>query len=212
MGYWLLMGWYRTKRLTHCGHFLIYCESPSEFQSFLIHPPELSRKHQQKHLIANQEKVGEKWSWILQKLSRVMGPTALFLLRRKSYYRLLSLLKINRPRPVLNPWTLSPVASNITIRPPMSTCKGLLTSHRNVCNHLEGYKASRPVSPHSAWFTLCLKQNVTSSFCNIIMLIHCKRKGRTFHKKYCKNVCYLSRICRKLCDPHSDLSPCYLPF
>jgi hypothetical protein len=31
--YWLLvavMGWYRTKRLTHCGHFLIYYASISE--------------------------------------------------------------------------------------------------------------------------------------------------------------------------------------
>jgi hypothetical protein len=42
----------------HCGHFLIYCASPSEFQSFLIHSPELSGKYRQRHLAA---KKGETW-------------------------------------------------------------------------------------------------------------------------------------------------------
>jgi len=26
-----IVGWYRTKRPMHCGQFLIYCASPSEF-------------------------------------------------------------------------------------------------------------------------------------------------------------------------------------
>jgi len=37
---------------------LIYCASPSEFLSFLIHPPELSGNYQQRHLVAKQ---GETW-------------------------------------------------------------------------------------------------------------------------------------------------------
>jgi hypothetical protein len=34
--------------------------SSSEFQSFLIHPPELSNSNQQTHLVAKQEKNVEK--------------------------------------------------------------------------------------------------------------------------------------------------------
>jgi hypothetical protein len=33
----------------------------SEFWSFLIHSPELYGSNQQKHLVAKQEKLGEKW-------------------------------------------------------------------------------------------------------------------------------------------------------
>jgi hypothetical protein len=33
----------------------------------LIYPPELSGKYQQRHLVANQEELGEKWQCILQK-------------------------------------------------------------------------------------------------------------------------------------------------
>jgi hypothetical protein len=51
-------GWYHAKRAMQCGHFLICCASTSEFSSFLIHPPELSGKHQQRNLVAKQ---GETW-------------------------------------------------------------------------------------------------------------------------------------------------------
>jgi hypothetical protein len=34
---------------------------PYEFYSFLIHPPELSGKYQQRYLVAYQVKLGEKW-------------------------------------------------------------------------------------------------------------------------------------------------------
>jgi hypothetical protein len=34
--------------------FMMYCASPSEFLSFLVHPPELSGKYQQRHLVAKQ--------------------------------------------------------------------------------------------------------------------------------------------------------------
>jgi hypothetical protein len=51
-------GWYHTNRSMHCGHFLIYCASPSEFRSFLIHPPGLYEKYQQRQLVAKQ---GEIW-------------------------------------------------------------------------------------------------------------------------------------------------------
>jgi hypothetical protein len=37
--------------------FLIYCESPSEFQSFPIHPPELSGNYEQRYLLVKQELV-----------------------------------------------------------------------------------------------------------------------------------------------------------
>jgi hypothetical protein len=40
--------------------FLIYCASSFEFQSFLIHPPELSGRNHQKCIVAKQEKLGEK--------------------------------------------------------------------------------------------------------------------------------------------------------
>jgi hypothetical protein len=49
---------YRTKRPRHRSHFLIYCASPSEILSFMTHPPELSGKYEQKHLVAKQ---GETW-------------------------------------------------------------------------------------------------------------------------------------------------------
>jgi hypothetical protein len=38
--------WYRTMRHMHCGYFLIDYESPSEFQAFPIHPPDLSDKYE----------------------------------------------------------------------------------------------------------------------------------------------------------------------
>jgi hypothetical protein len=37
--------------------FLIFCACPSEFESFLINSPELSGNYQQRHLVANQEKL-----------------------------------------------------------------------------------------------------------------------------------------------------------
>jgi hypothetical protein len=39
---------------------LMYCASPSAFLSFLVHPPEFCASNQQRHLVANQEKLGEK--------------------------------------------------------------------------------------------------------------------------------------------------------
>jgi hypothetical protein len=37
----------------HYHHFLIYCSTPSDL-SFLIHPPELSGKYQQRHLVVER--------------------------------------------------------------------------------------------------------------------------------------------------------------
>jgi hypothetical protein len=51
-------GWYRLKRPIHRGNFLIYCASASEFKSCLIHPLDLSRKYQERHLVAKLE---ETW-------------------------------------------------------------------------------------------------------------------------------------------------------
>jgi hypothetical protein len=39
---------------------LVFCV-PSNFQPFLIRPPELSDNYQYRHLVVNQEKRGEKW-------------------------------------------------------------------------------------------------------------------------------------------------------
>jgi hypothetical protein len=53
------MGWVNKVTLAPCP-FLIYHASPSDFQLFLIHPPELSGNYKQRHLVAKQEKLGEK--------------------------------------------------------------------------------------------------------------------------------------------------------
>jgi hypothetical protein len=49
-----------------------------------------------------------------------MGPAALLPLRRKPCYGIRQSLKIHRPRPGLNPRTLDPVASTVTV-PPRTT-------------------------------------------------------------------------------------------
>jgi hypothetical protein len=53
-----------------------------------------------------------------------MGPTALLPLRRMLCYGFLSPLKINHPRPGLNPRTLGPLASTITTRLLRQTSNG----------------------------------------------------------------------------------------
>jgi hypothetical protein len=58
-------GWYRTKCPMHCGLFLMYYASSSEFYLFVIHPPELSGKYQQRYLIAKQERLSEECPLIL---------------------------------------------------------------------------------------------------------------------------------------------------
>jgi hypothetical protein len=101
-------GWYPTKRLMHCGHLLICCASPSWVQSFLIHPPDLSGKYQQRHLVVKQ---GETWRVMSANLA---GEVCLsyragifkilrhgaddFTFRRKSCDGFLSPLKIHHPR------------------------------------------------------------------------------------------------------------------
>jgi hypothetical protein len=56
--------WYCPKCPTHYYHFLIYCLSPSELQSFLIHPPVPFVKYQQTPS-SKWGELGEKWRWIL---------------------------------------------------------------------------------------------------------------------------------------------------
>jgi hypothetical protein len=41
--------------------FMIYCASMSEFESFVIHPPDVFGIYQQGHVVTNQKKLGEKW-------------------------------------------------------------------------------------------------------------------------------------------------------
>jgi hypothetical protein len=98
----------------------------------VIHPQELSAKHQQWHLVSNEVKLDKKWRWILptnylfhipqgsstcRKILRhcTDGFTSP---RRKSCYGFLSSLKIDRLRLGMNPRTLAPMASTITTRPP----------------------------------------------------------------------------------------------
>jgi hypothetical protein len=58
------MGW--AYRATH-GPWpvAIYCASPSDFKSFLVCPPEISRKYQQRHLVAKQATSStlDTWEW-----------------------------------------------------------------------------------------------------------------------------------------------------
>jgi hypothetical protein len=56
-----IMGWAHKATLAS-RPFLIYCASPSDFWSFLIRTPELFGNYQQRYLLAEQEKFGEKWS------------------------------------------------------------------------------------------------------------------------------------------------------
>jgi hypothetical protein len=86
--------------------FVMKCASSSVLQSFLIHPPQLSGNYQHRHLVANQEKLGEKWPlnftykvslFIIVGLFYMpkndMGPTALLPHLRKSCYGFLSPLR-----------------------------------------------------------------------------------------------------------------------
>jgi hypothetical protein len=125
-------GWYRTRLPKHCDHFWSILSSPSDLWSFLILPPELSSNHQKRHVAAEEEKLGQKWPWILpmkylfhtrRVLYHVvkpydMGPTSLLPIRMKACYGFLSPLKIHPPWPCLNSWTLGIIASMLTTRPP----------------------------------------------------------------------------------------------
>jgi hypothetical protein len=64
MYYWLLATvtrCYRTKLPMHCGHFMMYCASPSEFTPSQIHQSEFADNYQQTHLVAKQT---ETWRGI----------------------------------------------------------------------------------------------------------------------------------------------------
>jgi hypothetical protein len=126
-------GWYRAKPPMHCAHFLIYCVSPSEFYSFLIHPPELSGKSRQTHLVAKQREIWREWSVNSADevcLSCFAGLTCCKILRhgaggftsppKEGVPRIIiSPLKMYRPRPGLNQRTLGPIAS--TTSPPRTS-------------------------------------------------------------------------------------------
>jgi hypothetical protein len=101
-----------------------HCASPSEMESFLIHPPELSGSSQQTPC-SKAEKTWRKM-WILPaSIYHTIGifnmSPALLPIRRKMCYGFELPLKIDRPRKGLNPRTLGPVASTITTRPPTDT-------------------------------------------------------------------------------------------
>jgi hypothetical protein len=118
------MEWYRTRRPTHCEHYLLCV--PTWIVIFLIRPLELSGSNQERDLVAKQEKLGEKWPWLLSTKYLFHTPqgsltcvksydnwlVAILPVRRKSSYGFLLTLKIHRPRPGLKTQTLGPVPLN----------------------------------------------------------------------------------------------------
>jgi hypothetical protein len=131
----ILTGWYGTKRLTHCGYFLLYYASESEFWSLHIQPPEISDSNQQRQLVTKQEKLGKTCLLILQAKYLCHTPQGSLTCRKLERHgadsftsppkevvlRILSPLKIHRPRPGLNPRNFGPMASKITSRPETMT-------------------------------------------------------------------------------------------
>jgi hypothetical protein len=137
--YWLQVTvtvWYYTKRPMQLRPFSDQLYTPSEFQLFSIHPPEFSA------LDVAEAPSGEgrrNWArnclWILPTKSlfhtsngsltrrKILwhGTGGFTSTRRKSYYGVLLLLQTYRSRRGLNPRTLGPVASTITITPPRTT-------------------------------------------------------------------------------------------
>jgi hypothetical protein len=128
-------GWYRTKRPMHCDNFLIYCESPYEFWSLLIHPPEFSSKYQQtpssesvRNLARNVRNFfpakylchTPQGSWTCRKILR-HGADSFTSPQKKVVLRIFIALKIHRPRPGLNPRMLYPVTSTIISRAARTT-------------------------------------------------------------------------------------------
>jgi hypothetical protein len=121
----------------------------------LIHPPELSGSKQQRHLVANQDKLGEKCQWIL--LTKYLFHTEGSLTCRKSltWYRRLYfpsdrtratacfiLIKNHRPRPGLNPRTLGPMAVTISTRAPRANTRYLLSSGKFIVYNTVQYRPS----------------------------------------------------------------------
>jgi hypothetical protein len=92
----------------HCTNCMIYCASPSEFYSFLIHPPELSGKYHYADIVVETRETWREMavnfaykyhrSYLHGSLTRRKilrhGPTALLPLRQKSCWGFLSPLKI----------------------------------------------------------------------------------------------------------------------
>jgi hypothetical protein len=63
-GYWFMLRGGIVQSIPCTASVLLYCDSQSEFYSFLIRPPELFSKYQQRHL-RSREKLGEECPFIL---------------------------------------------------------------------------------------------------------------------------------------------------
>jgi hypothetical protein len=72
---------------------------------------------QQIYLVAKQEYLAKE-IFFLRGMSFILRAPALLPFRRKSWYGLLSLIKIHRPWSGLNALTLGPMASTLTTNPP----------------------------------------------------------------------------------------------
>jgi hypothetical protein len=103
----------------------------------MINSSELSGSNHQRHLVANQEKLGEKCPLILRtSISFILqgsfpcrkilrhGANSFTSPPKDVVLRILSILKFHNPRPGLNPRTLGSMASTITTIPPRATIIG----------------------------------------------------------------------------------------
>jgi hypothetical protein len=129
-----LTGWYRKKRpWTGAICWSIVHPHLSSNHSWVTNQSTLANTS--RHLAGNREKLGKKWCCTLPTNYLFHTPqgslTCLNILRhgadgftslrRKSFYGLLSLLKIHCLRPGLNAPTSSLIASTTTARPPRPT-------------------------------------------------------------------------------------------
>jgi hypothetical protein len=139
---------YKTSHPCNCDHFLIYCAPHlSSNHSCFIHQSSLlwlqqwhlvAKRGQSKREIASEFCLSVSLTYpkgsLTCRKTYDMRLTA-SLLRRKSCCGFLSLLKINHLCSVLNPRTLRPVASTITITPPRtSRCGTNLQESLTACH------------------------------------------------------------------------------
>jgi hypothetical protein len=102
------------------------------------------QSYQQSHIVGKQGEIMDlalrsilvhtsKGSWTCRIIWR-QGLTAVLPFRRKERCRILSPLKIHRPRPVLNPRTLVTIASTLTSRP-LKTTRFRIIPHTSFTCH-----------------------------------------------------------------------------
>jgi hypothetical protein len=138
--YWLpLRGDYRTKRPTHCDHFLIYCAPHLSYNhSRFTHQTSLLWL-KQRHLVAKRRETGREvvaefcLSVSLSCLKRSLTCRKILVHRadgftsppKEGVLRIFSPLEVHRSRTGLNPLKSSPIVRTTTIKPPITTKSNL---------------------------------------------------------------------------------------